>query len=215
MNLAGVPMQNPYGMPNPYAAPTGPAGPAYRAKGHGPVVKWLYLVCYLMMFAMPVLGILLATAGSATGDDDAAGVFGGIGILFIGVAYLFLFVMYAMAMTWVYKSWDMIPDPYRFTRSGRKISPAAAFGYLFIPFYNLYWIFAMTQGYCDALDYLLSHYGSTRRAPRGLAIAAGIVQVIPYMNFLFAPILWFIFMVVTDSAKKEVAGFLAGDPAFR
>jgi len=54
----------------------------------------------------------------------------------LGLAY---FV--TAALVWLYKSWEMLPESMRVTGNGTRVSPGQAVGYLFIPFYNLYWYF--------------------------------------------------------------------------
>lgn len=89
-------------------------------------------------------------------------------------------------------------------RSGRVITPGQAVGYMFIPFYNLYWIFACNNGLADAVDYALAASGSTERAPRGLITVACVCQVIPYVNMLIAPFVWFFVMLSMDKAKDSL-----------
>ena len=62
---------------------------------------------------------------------------------------------------------------------------AKAIGFLFIPFFNLYWIFFFWLRLSDRLNLQFSLRGRPMRAPRGLATATCIVMVIPYINFLF------------------------------
>lgn len=69
-----------------------------------------------------------------------------------------------------------------------------AFGFLCIPLFNFYWIFNYWLRLCDRLDLQYRLREEPPRAPRGLAMAASIFAVIPYINLLLyfpllAPIL--------------------------
>jgi len=97
----------------------------------------------------------------------------------------------------------MLPPSMRYTAT-RQVSPGQAIGFLFIPFFNWYWIFVANVGYCDALDRMLINQGSHRRAPKGLAIACCVTQLVPYVNILIAPFLWMTYMILADRAKAEL-----------
>jgi hypothetical protein len=187
---------------NPYAAPQ--AGyPAYAPVGsHGASLKWIYLVALIGSFVFYGAGVAFADSAS----DDAAGIIGGLAIF---AAVGFFIARYVIGLVWLYKSWSAVPPELRMSRSGRVISPGQAVGYMFIPFYNLYWVFAANLGLCDAIDYTLHTNGSHERAPRGMVMAACICQVIPYMNILVAPFLWFFAMLTVDRSKDAMLGALA------
>jgi hypothetical protein len=192
----------PYGM-NPYAAPQ--AGFASMPVGsHGGALKWLYLGALLGSIVFYGAGVVLADAGS-----DGGGAAGLVGAVAIFAAVGFFIARYVLGLVWLYKSWSAIPPQFRMNRSGRVISPGQAVGYLFIPFYNLYWVFAANLGMCDAVDFALHASGSHERAPRGMVMAACICQVIPYANILIAPFLWFFAMLTVDRAKDSMVVALA------
>ncbi len=50
--------------------------------------------------------------------------------------------------------------------SGATVSPGAAVGFLFIPFFNLYWIFRAYAGFAREWNLITSAYEDTRLAPR-------------------------------------------------
>jgi hypothetical protein len=108
-----------------------------------------------------------------------------------------------LIFTWIGMSWAMLPPEGRRTGSGKAISPGAAVGLLFVPFFNYYWVFVQSVGLCDALNRQLGALGVARRAPRGLAIAASIVHIIPYLNLTVGPFLWLPYIFLVDAAKDE------------
>lgn len=131
------------------------------------------------------------------------------------MAWLPLSAVYCVAaLVWLYKSWEMIPAAFRVTASGKRVSPGAAVGLLFIPGFNVfYWSFVCAGGLCDALNNVLAAYGSPRRAPRGFAIACSVLQIAPYLNLILAPFFWLAWMFMVDAAKAEYARLAATQPS--
>lgn len=206
----------PYGFSPPPAAfgpPPGTCGPRWappsgpsldiRPEGGGAfAAKYVALVGYLCALAgAAVVGVITLVG---RGDRDVAAVAGAV--LLLGG-----FSAYGVAvMAWVYQSWRYLPAPYRRTASGREISPGWAVGGLLLPFYNLYWIFAQSLGYCEALDSVMVQSGRSARAPKTLATVASVVQLVPYVSYLIGPILWVTYMFLTDRVKSQLAAPRAG-----
>lgn len=114
------------------------------------------------------------------------------------------------AMLWIYKSWEFLPKAYRRNAAGREFSPLSAVGLHFVPLYNLYWLFVQNLGYCDAIDSVMIQSGRAARSPRTAATAACILQLVPYLNYLAAPVAWLIYMFQMDHAKAELRRPRAG-----
>ncbi len=211
----GAPPQQPQWGNNPYAAPApmgmGMGMPSVVARpGAGNWVKWAYLGCLVLMGVLIVAGMGIASLAAPdyeSGDpgDDSLSALGG-GLIAFGASMWLIRIIFGVI--WVYVSWDSIPYEMRFTKS-RPMSPGSAVGFLFVPLYNLYWIFVANVGLCDAIDYGFMSVGSYRRAPRGAAIMACVFQLIPYLNFLISPFTWLIFMFMADSARTEMLTALA------
>jgi hypothetical protein len=196
---------------NPYAPPGPSMGySAYAAApGTGGWIKWVYLASMALMLAMGVGGFAFSSMGDSDYDpstgsmDDGDPGLQAIGGGLLTFAMLMWVVRLVFGLVWLYSAWNSIPPEFRFTKS-RQMSPGAAIGFMFVPIYNLYWIFAANVGLCDALDYGLMSVGSYRRGPRALAITSCILQVIPYANLLLAPFMWIFFMFAADSARNEL-----------
>ncbi|HQY62881.1 MAG: DUF4328 domain-containing protein [Myxococcales bacterium] len=188
---------NPYAAPHaarfPGFGPPQPTGPiAYRA--HSGALKWVYLASLVGGIALMVLG---GVAGGAGAEEV------GVVLALLG-GTLALFGRLVIALMWTYSAWAAIPADYRVTGSGKRVSPGEAVGFLFVPLYNLYWMFVVSGGLCDALDYLLRTSGSHRTAPKSLSLVSCIFQFVPYMNILVAPFLWFFYMLSFDSAAMAL-----------
>ncbi len=203
-----------YGYPPPpgYGPGMNPYGPPAVAAwdGQGPMpgagMKWVYLSGWIGLFVFfGIAGIAgqLADAHAMSGDAPGA---------IVVVLALAAFASFALvpigAMVWLYKAWSTVPPAMRFTASGTAVTPGTAVGYCFIPIYNLYWVFVANVGLCEAIDRTFASRGMGPRAPRGLAIAACVGHLVPYCNLLVAPILWTIYMFMTDSARRDMVGAL-------
>lgn len=195
-------MNAPYGFSpggsNPYAAPhvrfpgfgpplaTGPI--LYRA--HSATLKWGYLGSMLAGIALVILGAAL---------EESVG----MGIVGLGVLFAFFGPLF-FTIVWLHSAWAAIPADYRVTANGKRVSPGEAVGFLFVPFYNLYWMFVASGGLCDALDYLLRSAGSPHKAPKTVSLLACIFQLVPYLNSFVAPFMWFFFMFTFDRAARAL-----------
>jgi hypothetical protein len=217
------PMTTPaYGPPpGGYGAPVNPSayGPAaapaafgyqagpYAGRGYAdapagtgaPTVHWFVAGSFAATILCSIIGGAIGAA--AEGSEVGATISGLFSVLTIPLLLTYV----VTALVWLYKSWEMVPHQLRVTGNGNPVTPGKAVGALFIPFYNLYWYFAVSAGLCNALNRALAGYGSPKRASSGLAIAAAVLQVIPYVNIALAPFLWIAFMFNVESAKREYA----------
>ncbi len=182
------------------ASPYGPSTSIVPAGSGGFAVKWVALAS-LVVSVLSTVGIGVVTALYDESNHDPHDLALGV-IALVWCTAVFSWVV--SCLTWVYKSWEFLPREYRRTASGREISPAAAVGFEFVPIYNLYWVFAQNLGYCEALDSVMMQSGRSARAPKSLALACCVMQVIPYVNFLFAPFVWLVYMFVADSVKAQL-----------
>ncbi len=183
------------------ASPYGPSTTIVPAGSGGFAVKWVALAS--MVVGIPMFIAFCAFAAMSEGVEQAGPHDVALGVT--GLLWLATVCVWGVScLTWVYKSWQFLPREYRRTASGREISPAAAVGFEFVPLYNLYWVFAQNLGYCEALDSVMMQSGRSARAPKSLALACCVMQVIPYVNGLFAPFVWLVYMFMTDAVKAQL-----------
>jgi hypothetical protein len=131
-----------------------------------------------------------------------------VSTIVVGNIVLFVFGI-AIGLFWLADAWRRIPESERYTASGQRVSPGHAAGGVFIPFYNLWWIFVANVGLCSATNRQLERLGSRTRAPAGLAVFACIVQLVPYVNLVLAPLVWAGFAIAVDGAQREMQYLLA------
>jgi hypothetical protein len=123
----------------------------------------------------------------------------GFGIFFCvlaGVIYLTAGILF---LIWLYQAWSVVPREYG------GPSPGMAVGLLFVPFFNLYWIFRVVPGLSSALQRALDELepGRPHGAGFGLGVAACILSLIPYLNVV-AIILLLIWINIANGAKNAL-----------
>jgi hypothetical protein len=193
-----------YGPPNPYAAPVAPV-PMTAWSGNlaapGGNMKWLFIAGYAGYWIVNIGTTVVAAViqSNSSGSDTAA-----FASMLPLLSLVPIMLVPIAGLVWLYKSWACIPPEMRYTDGGKWVTPGAAVGFLFVPFYNLYWVFVANMGLCEAINRSLITRGGAPRAPKGLAIACCIVNIVPYCNLLAGPIMWLVFMFMLDGPKKEL-----------
>lgn len=196
-----------YGYPPPHAA-----GVPFRAailppsaidvSGHKPGARiWVLIAGIAPAVVMPIAFVLFVLAIAAN-DEDMSPL---LGIASYGVmvfASLVIYLRIGFAMFWLYQAWKWLPAQERFDRNGRPRTPGETF-YLFIPYFNVYWMFVYNFALCDALERMRVRYRTTQPAPRDLVMWACICELIPLAN-LAAPFLWFSVMKRIDQMHEEM-----------
>ncbi|MDO5687468.1 MAG: DUF4339 domain-containing protein [Neisseria sp.] len=190
-----APAVSPYDAPAMHTQTYGQSeqGYAFSEAPVKPANFWLYFGLYLGGFILAVIGL-----GMGMTEEDPSGLSGSSGslmILLLGVVALVVgFVLYCI---YIYRAWFMI-------QSGRstRTTPGKAVGFLFIPFFNLYWVFIALHGWSkDYHDFLDEH--ALYEAPRvneNLFLAAAILTVVG--GFINA--LAFISIIVTFVAMYQM-----------
>ena len=122
----------------------------------------------------------------------AAGTAGGLALL----GSIFFYI-------WLYQSWKSIPS------QEREVSPGKAVGMLFIPLFNLYWIFVALPGLSGNLSRSLGRRGIPTGAGKGLAITACILMMLVAPVGLLLLAIW---VLMANGAKNRMLSML---PAVR
>ncbi len=152
------PQQQPYGYPPQQAMPTGRA-PQVRMSGG------IYITLYVI--AMLATG-MLAALGSQRASQEA--------IPFIPLP---MFVLGIVQMIFIYKMWNAIND------GQTKPTPGAALGFLFIPFFSLYWIFVVWGAWPTRYNaYIQRQRIQAQPVGQGLFIAALLCGWIPLVGLV-------------------------------
>jgi hypothetical protein len=198
--------------PTPYD-PYRATAPAAGFAPLGGAIRWVFAVIVALMglgFGVAVVGLTLAVLSSERSPrhqpDDTLMILGMAGM---GFVILLLYAQIAAGLVWVHKAWSWLPMEQRYTRHWKSwIAPSQASLMLLIPYFHYYWMFVVNCGLCDALDRLRVSHPTRRAAPKGLAIAACICQLV--VPFPVGSILWLLFMSRIEQMTREMS---AGVPA--
>lgn len=167
-----------------------------------PISKGFYLGSIVggLVGGTVLVGIGLAVMA---GGDDAGGAI-------IAVAYIPIIYGAVVAAVLIYKIWAAIQGP------TARTTPGKAVGFLFIPFFNFYWIFQAFWGWTKDYNALVAQKGvSAPRAPESLALTMCIltlVGIIPFVGYV-AALINIILTIVFYNAAINGANALAAAPA--
>lgn len=101
-------------------------------------------------------------------------------LIIVGFSGLILAYIYSLIA--LYRCWSILQ------KFGVRTTPGKAVGFLFIPFYNLYWPFVAINGLAkDANLFLRQRKIYSKNISEDLSLAICIICLIPFINFI-API---------------------------
>jgi len=166
----------------------------------GPTLRKLKLALGIGQLVLLLGAIATFVMGGVLGEDG--GPFFAIGGLSLTVWYLALFGYAIANMIWIYQFWSWIPPEQRYTNMWKKyISPGTAVGFLFIPYFNIYWMFVVYLGLAEIMERLRVQYPTTKEPLKTLAI---VTTVVPLVFFPAAPFLQFIFSKRIEEMAAEM-----------
>jgi hypothetical protein len=175
-----------------------PAGAPAGSKPVGRLSKAFYLGSMIggviLTWLLLIPGLILIY--SDRGHDAPAG------LLFVCASYLPMFYVLIVALVLVHKMWAAIQD------GPARTTPGKAVGFLFIPLFNLYWIFQAYWGWM--VDYNLmveSRQLSVPRMPEGLALTLCILSlcsIIPVIGILIGLVSFVLALMFLNSAIDGV-----------
>lgn len=200
-------MQQPYGpTANPYAPPM------YRHNGFVPAgatagavvqpgLRKLKLGLGIAQLVSMFLAFVFFGVGISMRDDGIPLLITG-GVLF-GIWYLLLFAYLIANVIWSYKFWSWIPPEQRWTNLWKKyISPGMFVGFMFIPYFNIYWLFVTYLGIADVLERMRVQYPCSKPPAKNIAMITAIVGIVFYPA---APFLQYMFQKHVEEMANEMA----------
>jgi hypothetical protein len=115
-------------------------------------------------------------------------------MILLGVVTLLVVYGTVVVCVLLYRMWAAIQD-------GRaRTSPGRAVGYLFIPFYNFYWVFQAFPGFAtDYNAFVGRHSLDAPRLSSGLFVAYAVLVVaaaIPWVGAIFTPAIYVILLIL-------------------
>jgi hypothetical protein len=190
------PIADPYGYRQNVFVPHGAvAGPLV-----GPTLRKVKLGLGIAQLAFLFTAIGLFISGGVLGDSGSPFLVAGAG----GLTFWYLALFgYAIAnMVWIHQFWSWIPPEQRYTSMWKKyISPGTAVGFMFIPYFNIYWMFVVYLGLAEIMERLRVQYPSSKEPLKTMAL---LTIVIPLLFFPAAPFLQFIFAKRIEDMAAEM-----------
>jgi hypothetical protein len=201
-------------VPNPYANPYAPPAPAalYRQNVFvphgavagplvGPTLRKVKLALGIAQTLAMVGGFVLFIAGAAM-QNDVGQVLAVVGMCMLGLWYMLLFGYAITNMIWLYQFWSWIPPDQRHTNMWKKyISPGTAVGFMFIPYFNIYWMFVVYLGLSDIMERMRVQFPSSKGPVKTLAI---LTLVIPMVFFPAGPFLQYMLAKHLEEMAREM-----------
>lgn len=106
----------------------------------------------------------------------------GIPTSFIVIGVFAVIASMVLLYMLLYRYWELIQDGYH------RTTPGQAVGFMFIPFFNFYWVFVAIKGLAEDMNRYTQERGiAAPQANTGLALTLCIltcVSIIPYVNFV-------------------------------
>lgn len=168
-----------------------------------PVSKGLYLGSIVGGGILTIILLIPAYALMLSGDDEAAMAGAGI-VCFSYVPMIFAVVMLAIL---VYKMWAAIQA------GPARTTPGKAVGFLFIPLFNLYWMFQAYWGWTVDYNRYVTEAGITApRAPQGVALTfciLAICGIIPFVGILVGLINLVLMIIFLNAAVNGINAIAA------
>lgn len=134
-------------------------------------------------------------------DDDLTNLF--VGILGFFAIAPFLLTLTILPLVVLYKMWASIRDG-----NHARTTPGKAIGFLFIPFFNFYWLFQVWGGFpTDYNKYAERHRLNVPLLGSGIYTAYAVLialSVIPFLNILTALAAQFVFLVIMVKTSDAV-----------
>lgn len=120
--------------------------------------------------------------------------------LFFVLILIPLFTYMVLYLIQIYRMWDVINDGHS------RATPGEALGYLFVPFYNLYWIFDIWGGFPTDYNAFVERHSVTDKVP---LLKPTIYQLFPVLILLSVlvittPVLLVYFAFLLNSSNKAI-----------
>jgi hypothetical protein len=179
----------------PFGGANATAQPPRCRPGWGLVVTWIVLSAASWVLGIAMLALVIE-AGSHINDDEMAA------LVAVGVLNFLAAIPTAVVFfIWLYGAWDAVPPQYRGTSPGRAV------GFLFIPFFNFYWVFRAIPGLSASIKRARRALagGCAGGAGFGIGIAVCVIGIIPYVGILAWPFL-LIWMILANMGKNRMLG---------
>ncbi len=147
---------------------------------------------WVLGYAMVIGAIFSGSAGASIG----LGLFSTLPLVYTAVVFFVLW----------YKAWESVQDGHV------RTSPCRAVGFMFIPFFNLYWLFEAIWGFArDYNRFIVRHRISAPDLSEGLFLAVCILSVVsfclgwvPFFGYVIVIALLVLIVIVANAVVDGV-----------
>jgi hypothetical protein len=136
----------------------------------------------------------------SSSSSSSAGIMAGLFLVSILLLVAAAIAQTVVMLMFLYKAWNLIQD------GNARTTPGKAVGFLFIPFFNIYWMFVAFWGLALDLNGYAQQRGiSARAAAAGLMMAALILElcsVIPVVGPILSLVSLVLMLIALNSVKN-------------
>ncbi|MDA9923416.1 DUF4339 domain-containing protein [Verrucomicrobiales bacterium] len=171
---------------NPYAAPTAASPLATGGGGTGEITARIkrasfptYLVLMILGWGGFIVGMIFAQVGEQSGDENVT-MIGGFAIMAGMIPLIWGSIL---SFIYLYRCWLIVCSA---NGGMARTTPGKAVGFLFIPFYNLYWVFVAYSEWSKDYNLTGQRFGWPR-VQEGLFLTYAVLTVagaVPIINYL-------------------------------
>ena len=159
-------------------------------------------VFLIMMIAMMGAGASASASPSGEPSDTAAAALGISFMFMMAALYISLIAGSIIGLVHLYRAWFCLQP------GGAQTTPGKAVGFLFIPFFNLYWYFIAYKGFADDWNRIMNSHEDLQGAPR---MQDGIFLAFAICYIVFPPLAIVFYFMAHHQICKGV-NFMAARP---
>lgn len=165
---------------------------------------WILLVSGAStIFIGLLISTLLIHGTTSSSTDFLVGLFSFLGILGLIAVTVLQYIL-------IYRYWESIQSIHP------RTTPGKAVGYMFIPFFGIYWIWEAFHGLSKDMNlYMNVNNVPGERINEALSLAYCILlwcSIIPYVNFFTSPAAGIIFIILMVKWKNAAARIITQQP---
>ena len=203
---------------NPYDAPEASISATSPVSGTSFTITywlgWVGLVIGYGLFVAAIVQNAQNAQNAGAGGPGGAEPLIAAAVLLIFASFILLATAYIIGLVKLYRGWKAIQPLRRVDREEADMpTPGAAVGLLFVPFYNLYWVFVAFRGLAARANNYMARSGvRARPMNEGMALTYGILTVctvIPGVGILAALaniVLHYMIILEVDRMRRAIQG---------
>lgn len=187
---------------NPYATPA-QMGTAPPSDGSYPPVSvkaasygmWLGMFIGGAALALVALIGIGATSNSTRDNSALIGILMGVG----GIGYILYIIGSVLTYIYIFRAWKCL----EFGGFART-TPGKAIGFMFIPFFNIYWLFQAINGLAKDWNTTMGAYQELQLAPR---MSEGVFLTFCICTLVFPPVCLVLIFIIMSQLCKGINSF--------